>query len=73
MSATSVGAVIGGAIDGMSGDDSVVDGAITGAILANVLKVAVPLAIIGTAAWMAWRGARDIIDTVTGEKDEQAA
>ena len=44
MSATTLGGLIGGAVDMMSGDDdSSVDGAIIGAITANVLKVALPM------------------------------
>ena len=44
MGVTTMGALIGGAIDAMSGDDdSVADGALYGAITANVLKVVLPL------------------------------
>ena len=37
MGATTLGALVGGAIDSMSGDDSAADGAMIGAIAANVL------------------------------------
>lgn len=73
MGATTLGAAIGGAIDAADGDDSVIDGAMTGAIVANALKVAVPLAIAGTIAWMAYKGAVDIVDMVMGEDREQPA
>lgn len=44
MGATTLGGLIGGAVDMMSGDDdSSVDGAIIGAVTANVLKVALPI------------------------------
>jgi hypothetical protein len=46
MSATTIGAIVGAAIDSMSGDDSEADGAIVGAVTANVLKVALPVAAI---------------------------
>ena len=45
MGATTIGAMVGAAIDGMSGDDGVADGAVIGAVTANVLKVVLPLAI----------------------------
>lgn len=44
MGATTLGGLIGGAVDMMSGDDdSSVDGVIIGAITANVLKVVLPV------------------------------
>lgn len=44
MGATTLGALIGGAVDMMSGDDdSSADGAIVGAITANVLKLVLPV------------------------------
>ena len=44
MGATTLGGLIGGAVDMMSGDDdSVMDGAIIGAVTANVLKVVLPV------------------------------
>ncbi len=46
VSTTTTGALIGAAIDSISGDDdSVADGAIIGAVTANVLKVVLPLAV----------------------------
>ena len=58
MSATSIGALVGAAIDGSDGEDGVADGALIGAIVANVAKVAVPLAIVGGLGFMAWRTLR---------------
>lgn len=52
---TTLGGLIGAAIDGADGDDSVVDGAVIGAITANVLKVTVPLAIVAGAGYFAYR------------------
>lgn len=44
MGATTLGGLIGGAVDMMSGgDDSSADGVIIGAITANVLKVVLPV------------------------------
>lgn len=57
MSATSIGALLGAAIDGADGEDGVVDGALFGAIAANLIKVAVPLAIVGGAGFYLWRKA----------------
>lgn len=60
MNATAFGALVGAAIDGADGDDSVADGALIGAIVANVVKVAVPLAIVGGIGFYAWRKARGL-------------
>lgn len=56
MGATTFGALVGGAIDAMSGDDSSADGAIVGAIAANVLKVAIPVAVTFAVGWVVLRG-----------------
>jgi len=58
MSATSVGALIGGAVDAMSGDDSAADGALVGAVTANVLKIVLPLAVTYVLGWAVLKGAR---------------
>ena len=67
MGATTLGALVGGAIDSMSGDDSAADGAIIGAIAANVLKVAVPIVITYAIGWAALKGAGEILGAVTGK------
>ena len=67
MGATSFGAVVGGAIDSMSGDDSAADGAVIGAITGNVLKVAVPIAITYAIGWAVLKGAVEILGAVTGK------
>ena len=68
MSATTIGGLIGAAIDGMGGDgDSNVDGAIKGAIVANVLKVVAPLAITYAVGWAVLRGAGALKDAAFGE------
>ena len=68
MSATTIGGLIGAAIDGMSGDDdSSVDGAIKGAIVANVLKVVLPLAVTYAVGWAVLRGIGELRDKVVGE------
>jgi hypothetical protein len=56
MGATTLGAIVGAAIDGMSGDDGKVDGAIVGAVTANVLKLAVPVAATWAVGWLVLRG-----------------
>ena len=68
MSATTIGALIGGAIDAMSGDDdSSADGAIKGAIVANVIKVVLPVAITYAVGWAVLRGLGELKDRVAGE------
>ncbi len=67
MSATTVGALIGGAIDMMSGDDDPADGAIIGAITANVLKIVLPLAVTYAVGWAVLRGATELKDKAFGE------
>lgn len=66
MSATSVGALIGGAVDAMSGDDSAADGALIGAVAANVIKVVVPLAVTLAVGWAVLRGVTALKDRVFG-------
>jgi len=69
VSATTIGALVGGVIDSMSGDDdSSWDGALKGAIIANALKVAVPMAITYAVGWAVLRGAGGLVDVVKGEK-----
>lgn len=66
MGATTLGALIGGAIDSMSGDDdSSIDGAIYGAITANVLKVAVPLVATWAIGWGVLKGLEYLGETIS--------
>lgn len=60
MNATTFGALVGAAIDGADGEDGVADGALIGAVVANVVKVAVPLALIGGLGFYAWRKAQGL-------------
>ncbi|WP_366509168.1 hypothetical protein [uncultured Sphingomonas sp.] len=61
MGATTIGALVGAAIDKMSGDDdSSVDGAIKGAVVANVLRVVAPMAITYAVGWAVLRGATEL-------------
>lgn len=60
MGVTTIGALIGGAIDSMSGDDGNADGAVIGAITANVLKVVLPLAATYAVGWAVLRGAAEL-------------
>ena len=66
MGATTLGALVGGAIDSMSGDDSAADGALVGVIAANVLKVAVPIALTYAIGWAVLKGAGEIISAISG-------
>lgn len=67
MSATTIGALVGGAIDAMSGDDSAADGALIGAVTANVLKLVIPVAITYAVGWAVLRGAGELKDSIFGE------
>ena len=70
MGATTIGALVGGAIDSMSGDDdSNADGAIIGAVTANVLKVVVPAAATFAVGWLVLRGLGAAWDQVAGEEE----
>lgn len=64
MGATSVGALIGGAIDAMSGDDSAADGALIGAVTANVLKVLLPIAVTYAIGWGVLKGVAVLGDRI---------
>ncbi|WP_203310224.1 hypothetical protein [Sphingomonas beigongshangi] len=68
MSATTIGALIGGAIDSLSGDDGVADGAIIGAVTANVLKVVLPIAVTYAVGWAVLRGAAELRNQVFGKE-----
>jgi hypothetical protein len=69
MGATGLGAIIGGAIDAMSGDDGVGDGAVKGAIAANVVKAVVPVAFTFLIGWAVLRG----IGALTGSDEREGA
>jgi len=66
MSATSVGALIGGAVDALSGDDSAADGALVGAVTANVLKIVLPLAVTYAVGWAVLRGVAELKERAFG-------
>ncbi|KTT70321.1 hypothetical protein [Sphingomonas endophytica] len=65
MGATTIGALIGGAIDAMSGDDSAADGALYGAITANVLKLVLPVAATYAVGWGVLKGIEVLGDTIS--------
>ncbi|SFP89418.1 hypothetical protein [Sphingomonas rubra] len=68
MSVTTIGALVGGVIDSMSGDDDASwDGALKGAVVANVLKLVIPAAITYAVGWAVLRGAGELKDVVFGE------
>jgi hypothetical protein len=66
MGATTIGALVGAAIDEMSGGDDEAEGAIIGAVTANVLKVAIPVVATWAIGWLVLRGLGAAIDGVTG-------
>lgn len=65
MGATTVGALIGGAIDAMSGDDSAADGALYGAITANVLKFTLPVIATWAIGWGVLKGVEVLGNTIS--------
>ncbi|WP_374139191.1 MULTISPECIES: hypothetical protein [unclassified Sphingomonas] len=67
MGATTIGALLGGAIDSMSGEDSAVDGAIYGALTANVLRVVLPVVVTYAVGWAVLRGLGELKDRAFGE------
>lgn len=73
MGATTIGALVGGAIDAISGDDSSADGALVGAITANVLKVAIPIVVTYAVGWAVLRGLGEAKDAVFGEQKDLEA
>ena len=73
MGATTLGALIGGAIDSMSGDDSAADGAIYGAITANILKIAIPFAATYAVGWVVLKGIERAANKVVGDDDAATA
>jgi len=67
MSATTIGAIVGAAIDHLNGgEDSDADGAIVGAVAANALKLALPVVATWAVGWLVLRGAGAAWDKVTG-------
>ena len=73
MSATTIGGLVGGAIDAMSGDDSAADGALIGVITANVLKVAIPVVVTYAIGWAVLRGLGEAKDAIFGEQQDVKA
>jgi hypothetical protein len=72
MSATSVGALIGGAVDALSGDDSAADGALVCAVTANVLKIVLPLAVTYAVGWAVLRSVVELKERVFGGGEKVA-
>ena len=66
MGATTIGALVGGAVDSISGDDGNADGAIIGAVAANVLKIVAPIAITYAVGWGVLRALGKFRDTLAG-------
>ncbi len=60
MSATTIGGLFGAALDGLSGSDSVADGAIEGAVAGNVVKFVVPIVATYALGWAVLKGLRTL-------------
>lgn len=65
MGATTLGALVGGAVDAMSGDDSAADGALYGAITAQAIKIVLPFAITYAVGWGVLKGLEKLGDTIS--------
>lgn len=68
------GALLGGALDSASGDDSPIDGAIKGAVIGGVIKVAAPILFTYAVGWLVLKGISEgadrLGDAVTGKGNE---
>ena len=60
MSATTVGGLIGAAIDDIRGGEHPAEGAVIGAVTADVLKVVLPLAVTYAVGWAVLRGLAEL-------------
>lgn len=65
-----VGALIGAALDGSDGDDSVLDGTIKGALIGGLLRVAVPVIVTYATGWLVLRGLEAAREGVFGTYQE---
>lgn len=70
--AATIGALIGAAIDGMSGDDSVADGALKGAIAGKAVQIVAPVIVTYAVGWLVLRGIGQAVDAITGSKEDMA-
>ena len=70
MLSTALGAMIGGAIDSASGDDSSADGAIIGGAVAMVVRALVPVVVTYATGWLVLKGLDTAKDRVFGTGDE---
>ncbi len=69
MLSTAIGALIGGAIDSASGDDSSADGAIIGGATAMLVRAVVPIAFTYAIGWAVLKGIDAAKDAAFGSKD----
>ena len=60
MSATTVGGLIGAAIDEVRGGDDPAEGAVIGAVTANVLKAVLPVIVTYAVGWATLRGLAEL-------------
>lgn len=71
MLSTAIGALIGGAIDSASGDDSNADGAIVGAATAMAVRAIAPVVVTYAVGWAVLKGLDMAKDAVFGTGDNQ--
>ena len=67
MLSTAIGAMIGSAIDGASGDDSSADGAIIGGAVALAARALVPVVVTYAVGWAVLKGLDAARHAVFGE------
>jgi hypothetical protein len=70
MLSTALGALIGGAIDSASGDDSAADGAIIGGATAMVVRAILPFAVTYAVGWAVLKGLETAKDAAFGKGEE---
>ena len=68
MLSTTLGALIGGAIDSASGDDSSADGAIIGGATAMVVRALVPVMVTYAIGWAVLKGLDAAKDAAFGKE-----
>lgn len=66
---TALGALIGGAIDSASGDDSAADGAIAGAATAMLVRAVAPVLFTYAVGWAVLKGIEAAGQAVFGERE----
>jgi hypothetical protein len=70
MPGMTIGALIGAAVDGMSGDDGVADGALKGAIAGKAIQIVAPVVITYAVGWLVLRGIGQAFAALSDQMEE---